>query len=268
MLNPVSYKTYQPNFSANINSPKLKCCANDFFIKIKGYGRDENWAKEIVETAESATRMLLKDKTIEQVLESISLGVLTANKKTQDISKSLRTGILRTTRPGWICSENKEVYTPYNEGRYSIYKDRLNKTYENPLQSINEDFAMTRPNGKEDIQHGEARKINASMDYIFNLYEKFLKPFTNGSASKKDLNLINDTVAEIRWVLAHATPWLRGSDAISNVLMRALYKAVGVKSYPPAKNISFDMEAYCTELKDYKKNFPNFFEKAPKVIEN
>ena len=67
--------------------------------------------------------------------------------------------------------------------------------------------------------------------------------------------------------MAHATPWERGSDAISNVFMRALYKAMGIKAYPPAKGISYDMEAYCTELDDYKKKFPTLFEKPPEVIE-
>ena len=78
---------------------------------------------------------------------------------------------------------------------------------------------------------------------------------------------IIDVVAEIRWVLAHATPWLRGSDAISNAFMRALFKAVGIKAYPPAKGISYDLEAYCRNLDDYKANFNSFFEKPLEVIE-
>ena len=82
-----------------------------------------------------------------------------------------------------------------------------------------------------------------------------------------DLNEIIDVVAEIRWVLAHATPWLRGSDAISNVFMRAMFKAVGVKAYPPVKNVSFDLEAYCQNLDEYKANFNSFFEKPLEVIE-
>lgn len=61
----------------------------------------------------------------------------------------------------------------------------------------------------------------------------------------------------MRWILAHATPWERGSDAIANVLMRAMYKSVGVKSYPLAKGVSLDMEAYCTNLADYKKDSQN-----------
>ncbi len=267
MLNPISYKTYQPTFNANLASPRLKSCAEDFFIKIEGYGKDKFWAEEIVETTESATRMIWKNKDIEKILFSISLSVAAANKSSTDISKAIKSGVLRTFRPDWIGTDEKEVFTPYEKGRYSVYKDRLNEIYEKPLKEINNKIGMTRPNGKEDIQHGEAKKINSSLDYIFELFNKNIKPYTDGSATKDDLKNITDSIAEIRWILAHSTPWLRGSDAISNVLMRALFKSVGIKAYPPAENISYDFEAYCRDLQDYKDNFSSFFEKPLEIIE-
>ena len=105
------------------------------------------------------------------------------------------------------------------------------------------------------------------MDYVFNLYKNKYSKFLHKDVKKEDLPEIIDIVAEIRWVLAHATPWLRGSDAIANVFMRALFKAVGVKAYPPAEGISYDLEAYCRNLDDYKANFNSFFEKPLEVIE-
>ena len=60
---------------------------------------------------------------------------------------------------------------------------------------------------------------------------------------------------------------MRGSDAISNVFIRAMYKSIGIKSYPLKKGVSLDLEAYCTELEDYKKNFAGYFTKPPKIIE-
>ena len=41
-----------------------------------------------------------------------------------------------------------------------------------------------------------------------------------------------------------------------------------LKSYPLAKGVSLDMEAYCTNLADYKKKFPKYFAKPPVVISN
>lgn len=126
---------------------------------------------------------------------------------------------------------------------------------------------MSKPNKFQDIDHGESELINYSLDYIFDLFETKYAKFLTKDVKTEDLKEITDVVAEIRWVLAHATPWLRGSDAISNVLMRAMFKAVGVKAYPPAKGISYDLEAYCRNIDDYKTNFNNFFEKPLEVIE-
>lgn len=49
--------------------------------------------------------------------------------------------------------------------------------------------------------------------------------------------------------------------------MRSMYKAVGVKTYPISKGVSLDLEAYCTELPDYIRKFPKYFEKAPEIVE-
>ena len=49
--------------------------------------------------------------------------------------------------------------------------------------------------------------------------------------------------------------------------MRAMYKSLGIKSFPIKRGISLDLEAYCTEMSDYKKNFGNYFEKPPQIIE-
>ena len=78
--------------------------------------------------------------------------------------------------------------------------------------------------------------------------------------------MINSTISEIRWVLAHTTPWLRGSDAISNVFMRAMYKALGIKTFPTKQGVSLDMEAFCTTKEDYIKSFTTYFEKPPVII--
>ena len=81
------------------------------------------------------------------------------------------------------------------------------------------------------------------------------------------MNDINNSIAEIRWILAHATPWERGSDAISNTFIRAIYKAAGIKAYPLKKGVSLDLEAYCTNLTDYKENFTDYFIKKPHIVE-
>lgn len=266
MLAPITYKT-QPTFNANLASPKLNLARNDFFIKIKGYGENNAWADEIISVTDSAVRMIRKNADVEKVLQAITLGVCEANRDLGDPAKRIKTGILRTMRIGWFGGDEKEIFTQYQRGQYSVYKDRFDKVAEKPLKNINDNIGMSRPYMLLDINHGKPALINNALDYVFSLFKKNIPQYINGELTAENLDKINDTVAEIRWVLAHATPWLRGSDAISNVFMRAIYKAVGVKAYPPAEGISYDLEAYCTELEDYKKKFPTYFEKAPEVVE-
>lgn len=274
MINQISYNNYQPSFRANLNSPKLKFSRNDFYIKIRGYGRDNNWADKIIETADEAVKFIRKSLPFEFIIKRITLGVTKANQFPHELAKREHTGILRTKREGWISSSDwKHFYLTTNyEGpgfqRYSGYKDRFDKVLENPLTNPYKDISLTIPvhkNNEKYLRHGEDEYVNNAFERITNLYNLILKNFVGKDVKEPDLKEINDLVAEIRWILAHSTPWERGSDAISNVLMKSIYKALGVKTYEPAKNISFDLEAYCTELNDYKKNFTNLFTHPPTI---
>lgn len=256
------------SFKANLNSPKLKLSQKDFFIKIRGYNKNTEWAKKIKETTDCSVNLIRKNTTAENTLKLIIAGVANANYCCFDLGKKHNTGILRTQRENWRDSwYDRDVYTAYGTGRYSCYKERLDNVYKQPLKINNRSLAISKPNKKHDIEHGQPELINNSLNYVFDLYKNKYTKFLSKDVKKEDLPEIIDVIAEIRWVLAHATPWLRGSDAISNVFMRAMFKAVGVKAYPPAKGISFDLEAFCTNLNEYKKSFPNFFEKPPIVIE-
>lgn len=267
MLNGISYKTTYPSFKANLTSPKLKCVQEDFFIKIKGYGKCKTWADEIIKTTDNAVNMIRKNETFEHILRKIADGVQSANLLSDSPTDLFKTGVLRTGRDGWEDRFYKgEAYTYYNNGRYSIYKKRLDEVAKNPLKAPYLNLGMSFTN-TEDIIHGDSSCVNNSLDYVTTLFERTIPRFINGELTSKKLPEINDVIAEIRWVLAHATPWHRGSDSISNVLMRAMYQAVGVKTYPPREGISFDLEAYCTNLGDYKNKFSTYFEKPPEVIE-
>ena len=255
-------------FNANLKSQVLKLNRKDFYIKIQGYGKNPLWATLVKNTTDTSVNLIRKNTSGENVLKYIVAGVTTANHTTSDTLKGIYTGQLRTQRKDWRDSDfDRDICTGYEKGRYSGYKKRLDNIYINPIKRIKKDLAISRPNRYQDIEHGEPEFINNSLDYIFDLFKNKYSKFLNKNVKQEDLPEIIDVIAEIRWVLAHATPWLRGSDAISNVFMRAMFKAVGVKAYPPAKNISYDLEAYCRNLDDYKANFNSFFEKPLKVVE-
>ncbi len=254
-------------FGVNLNSPKLRYSQKDFFVKIRGYGKNPLWANKTIETADSAVNLVRNNTSAENVLKFITTGIRTANQFCLDLYKRSNTGVLRTYRKGWKSEDflSGGIVTSYDEGRYACYRDRLNQAYCKPLSKT--DIGMTRPNQWETLVHADPDTINNSLDKVFKLCNKIFPKYINKEVKKKDMTKVNENIAEIRWILAHATPWSRGSDAISNVFMRVMYKAIGVKSYPLKKGVSLDLEAYCTELEEYKKRFSEYFEKPPEIIE-
>lgn len=272
MINSVSYDNNHPAFYANLNSKKLRFKQNDFFVRIRGYGKNRDWAKEVIQTADTAVNMARNSTSCENVLKFITAGISKANKFTRDIAKACHSGILRTSREGWRYGSDWDGYdigTNYsNTARYKSYMERLDETAKNPLTNPYKDIGLTIPvitESEHYLKHANKKYINNALQRVISLYGSITK-YNTRDMNFARLDKVNNHIAEIRWIMAHATPWKRGSDAISNVFMRVIYKSLGIKSYPLKKDISLDMEAYCTELSDYKKRFPTFFEKPPEIV--
>lgn len=265
MINNVT----SPNFCANFKSPKLRFKQEDFFIRINGYGQDKQWANQVKKNADNAVKMLRDDTEPEYVLKYIATSTRVANQHDLDLHKRENTGILRIEREGWHSREC-DIFTPYDNSKYQNYIDRLLQTNSKPLDDpYSRHISLSKPanffTGK--IFHGSYANINIALDYVFKLCKNIFPKFIKNDITQKDLPELNSTIAEMRWVLAHSTPWVRGSDSISNIFMRAIYKSVGVKTYPIKKGVSLDLEAYCTNLNDYKKLFTTYFDKAPEIAE-
>lgn len=263
------------SFQANLNSNKLKFKNADFWVNIRGYGKNRIWAHSVKNTADTAVNLIRKDTSCENVLRFITAGITTANKFTLNLTKREHSGILRASREGWRSGSNWDKYnylvTDYTpkDSRYHGYTPRLNICIDRPLANPYPDVSLTRPKCGYDrnfLRHGDSSLINSALDRVFDLYKKGIAKYTKIDVQPEHLKDINDNVAEIRWILAHSTPWERGSDSIANVFIRAIYKALGIKATPLAKGVSLDLEAYCTELDRYKKKFPTYFEKPPEVI--
>ncbi len=257
------------NFCANFKSPKLRFKQDDFFIRIKGYGQNRQWAQEVKGNADIAVKMLRDETEPEYVLKYISTSTRIANRHDLNLYKRENTGILRIERDGWQSREC-DIFTPYDIPKYKNYTNRLVEVNSHPLDDpYSRQISLSKPanffTGK--IFHGSYANVNIALDYVFKLCKEVVPKFIKNEIKQKDLPELNSKVAEMRWVLAHSTPWVRGSDAISNIFMRVIYKSVGVKTYPVKKGVSLDLEAYCTNLEDYKKLFHTYFDKAPEIAE-
>lgn len=269
------------SFKSNPDSAKLLFHNADFFINIKGYGRNAMWAKEVIKLTDNAAGMMREGKTSDEVLIDIAENMKKANSYCSDKFKVNHTGILRTRRKGYGYPgiwEGKNLSTYYDttfrktRNEYSSYKERFDVVMKHHLQNPYDDVGLTiidKDTMGSCMVHGHASRINGALNRVggkyFNLKKNYiLKP---ENVTPDNLENINSDVAEIRWIMAHATPWERGSDAISNSFMRAMYKSMGIKTYPAKEGVSFDLEAYCTNLEDYKKNFAGYFEKPPEIME-
>jgi len=139
-----------------------------------------------------------------------------------------------------------------------------------PLKNPYNDIGLTRPkrgkNNRSILKHAHPKYIDNAFKHIKSIYEKLYHNYIENEAKIENLSDINSSLAEIRWILAHATPWMRGSDAISNILIRSIYKSMGIKVGVLKKGVSLDLEAYCTNLSDYKNKFSDYFVNKPQII--
>ena len=262
-------------FGSNPNSHLLEFTCDDFFVRIKGYGKNRNWARDVRQLADTATDKIKVSKTSDGVLSYIADGIRAANSHCLDYKKRTHSGILRTVRKGYNCESewsNIELVTPISN-QYKSYFLKLVPLDANPIKSPYSDIDVCKIKrgcwGDYDAEmiHPTSKKINNALDRVggkfFNLKKDYISKPQN--VTEESLPKINSDVAEIRWIMAHSMPWERGSDAISNVFMRSLYKSMGIKTYPIKKGLSLDLEAFCTPLNEYKKNFPSYFELEPSI---
>lgn len=277
LITPVnSFKTNIPSFGINLQSRQLRFKNDDFFVRMKGYGTNSDWAEMIIHTADIAVNFIRTNFDFENILIFITEGVKKANQFPSDIEKRIHTGILRTKRKDWLYGSawnTGYIKTNYDgqKSKYKPYADRFERTVHYPLKNPYKKFMLTRPiHDKDDgkmLEHASPYYINHSLDMVGDLYNGLHDKYIAKEATTADLDNINSVIAEIRWILAHATPWERGSDAISNTFMRAIYKAIGIKSYPLKRGVSLDLEAYCTNLDEYKKNFSAYFTHKPVIAD-
>jgi len=270
-----NYKKHQ-SFGVNLTSPELSYQLKDFFINIDGYGTNLQWANSVKKYTNQAVVLIRKGVPFEDILHHLANSAKAANSLlgASDREKVKYTGLLRCKRDGWETLENSacaEIYTPYGfagSGKYYSYTVRLNKAAKEPLQKPFNKISLSTAKISKDgiknyISHGESDYINGALFYTERIYNDIQKNYIKKEVKERDLKQVNNKMARMRWILAHSTPWVRGSDLISNMLMRAMYKAMGIKLYPTAPNISLDLEAYCTPMEQYMKKFPSYFEHEP-----
>ncbi|MBR1775459.1 FHA domain-containing protein [bacterium] len=269
----------------NLRSLKdIELNPENFYINIQGYGRNESWARQMTDITENASTMLREGADSDKVLAYIASETrqLTLSGGGKGIDKADSYGILRCKRDGYTAIERGKAMTPFGKGtNYNTYASRFREHYApNELHNpYPEQIELTRvvPDGRypigngqyettEAMIHPEGQYASGGLDIVKFIHSKMMNKFGGKILSHKDLAEINETIGEIHWILAHTMPWSRGSDAIVNSFVKAIYQSLGIKTYPPKAGISFDLEAFCTELADYKKQYSSYYENPPEFM--
>ncbi len=255
------------NHHQKIQKPALD--ADLFFIRMKDYKKDYNWAQKMNELTCKISDMISEDKDFDKILKTIEENIEAIN-----------------TDKGWYANRRKyNKYLAFNkEKRGAEYFEKYEqflKQSKNP--KTNE--ASAKPNNKyKDAQTCIIRKSTEEPDDIQIIYpkveymleedaEKMMNlPFIKQEyeelksikhPSKED---IDRSIATIHWLMAHGVPYGRGSDSVANILTKSIYHAYGIKVSPAKENRSFDFEAFYRNLDDYIKIYPDIFETPPHKV--
>ena len=259
----------------------IKQKPQNFFIKIYGYGRNMDWARYMAESCNYAALMIKSNAKFEDVLDLISKDVSNCSflniNSDVDFEKALNAGVLRTDE-----AINNCLATPFDLSgeKYGAYGKRyVEKAIKASKNTVAKEFSVKVPEQYPDFVPTKiycvsgksggklvhrSKGVKSSLRYSREIYNDIVENYLGKKLTKKDLNEINKKIATMHWLLVHSVPYLRGSDAIINVFIKSLYCALGIELSAPREGISFDLEAFCTELKDYVKEYPKLYESEPK----
>lgn len=242
-------------------------------ISEQRYGKNFVWARKVNSIANNATQQILQSCDIENVLAFIADGY-----KNIDTRKNVGLDEVGRLREDFNPEEPRvkgDVVTTRFSKEKNLYAEYADRLYE--LNILSDDGApeMHKKRRKQckysalivedTIRSGSVHDIKLFKSDINANYEN-LKPLfnkvKNGEAlSKKDIEVANDNIAELYYRIANFCPYERGTNGIADIFMRSMYKALNIDLPPLRKGVSLDLESFCVDLENYKRNWKSFFEK-------
>ena len=152
-----------------------------------------------------------------------------------------------STRTNCYSPESNSEYKNANTCRIVKYKK------DNDANAIIIEYGIFR----DRLTNKPIGNMSSNLELAEKEYNKLLQ------IPKPSLKQINKSCAIIHWLIAQESPWQRGSDSIARLLTASIYSAYGIKIFPLKKGLSFDFEAFYTNLNDYIKKYPYLFTKKP-----
>ncbi len=101
--------------------------------------------------------------------------------------------------------------------------------------------------------HPPGTQIEPILKHAENLFDRAVERSTPPSE-------VIRAAAEMHWWLAHAMPFQRGSAAITDALVKAIYLSHGIPFSPYRVGIQPDIAAFTLRLDDFLSVYPRFFD--------
>ena len=251
--------------------------SSKFFARTKvnerKYGKDIAWAHEMNMFSDVAAARISQGDNFRTVISNIA-----SDYRSYDVAKTLDSNVGVSDRRKYSgeyrgYNSDNGATTPFNAtGSYSEYNDRFSRMLQqaeagNPRISPYPDVELTDfgvTNRGNCMIHPKSRTVEPGMEHIQDRFDE-LKPLFEKVKNGKDLTpdeikMANDNIAESYFLMANIMPWARGSNGISDIYMRSMYKALGLNQPALKQGVSLDLEAFCMSLNDYKAQWDSFFE--------
>lgn len=230
-----------------------------FFIRMEGYGKDYDWARKMVNLVYNVSYRMNLQESFEDILRHICETIPEINH--DDNYGRLNDNMLNDII---ICAK-------HGRGKEYVarYADKLNEPDGDFSPKSNAKYEkantakVSRYKDKDYIliEYGcNRRNGNVNLALCKQAYDELI---SNENPTAKD---VFETCATIQWLIAQEYPFYKGNDSIANLLTRGIMHCYGLKISPVKEGCSLDFEAFCTDLDEYIKKYPTFFEKYPSKI--
>ena len=235
------------------------------------YGKNIAWAHEINNVSNIGETLIRNGEDFRTVIGNIAEGYRgtdIANTLKGDRSGRRDSGLNRETG-----SPEVQASTPIQS--YKEYKNRLNKLLDVNRTAPYNDIKLTEIRNIDRgvcMIHPANKYVTPGLKHMEDAYNKlqplFDKVQKGGSLKPNELEFAHKQISEIYYLMANIMPWARGSNGISDITMRSMYKALNVEMPAMKHGVSLDLEAFDQSLGSYQAKWKSFFENGIEVKPN
>lgn len=237
------------------------------------YGKNFKFAKMMSNLSNEASKSITEGKSFSEVLEQIANGYSKETTINTTMTKRIgKSGVYRGsfTKPpriidGWGRVDSYITgYGDYGvKDGYSAYTPRFNNM--GKRKSPYPKFKLTKIQKCDSVlQHPYHEEVAQNMEIIkdkYNVYQGLVDTYKKqGNLNIEQKKQADNIISEIYYLMANTCPFERGSNGISDVLMRSQYSALGMNKPHVKSGVGLDLEAFCMGLNDYKAKWNSFFE--------